>query len=147
MSNFPEIPIEITAEQLLKTVQTGIYNFKLLNENPNWLGIKEGIYYSSSFTVKGTNILTKSLSEYFYILVSSASSNPTIFPYSRTITVIGACREDDKNIHSYKFTRTSIVDYTMEEIESGGSVDLSNYYTKQEIDNLIGDIENLLGGI
>jgi hypothetical protein len=32
-------------------------------------------------------------------------------------------------------------------IQIGGGVDLSNYYTKTEIDNMIGDIETLLGGI
>lgn len=37
----------------------------------------------------------------------------------------------------------------LEEINNnpGGSVDLSNYYTKPEIDGIVGDIETLLGGI
>jgi hypothetical protein len=31
--------------------------------------------------------------------------------------------------------------------EFGGTADLDNYYTKNEIDGLVGDIETLLGGI
>ena len=30
---------------------------------------------------------------------------------------------------------------------NGDSVNLDNYYTKDEVDNLVGDIETLLGGI
>jgi hypothetical protein len=149
LADFPNIPIDTTAEELLKTVQAGTQYFNYLDEHTNWLAVKEGIYYCNSFTVGNETFLTKTAQskEYFYILVSSAKPDPTNFPYSRTITVIGACQEDDKNIHRYKFTRTDISNYTIEEIEGEGTVDLSNYYTKTEIDDLIGDVETLLGGI
>jgi hypothetical protein len=144
LADFPNIPIDITAEELLKTVQAGTQYFNYLSKTANWLGIKEGIYYCESFTLGSRTFLTKTeeSKEYFYILVSTAKPNPTDFPYSRTITVIGACEEDDKNIHHYKYTRTDILNYTIEEINN-----FSNYYTKTEIDDLIGDIETLLGGI
>lgn len=149
MADFPDIPIDITAEELLKTVQAGTKYFNYLSEDVNWLAVKEGIYYCNSFTVGNETFLTKTAQskEYFYILVSSAKPSPTDFPWYRTIDVIGACKEDNKNIHSYKLTRLSIVEMTLEEIKGGESVDLSNYYTKEEIDNLIGDVESLLGGI
>jgi hypothetical protein len=149
LADFPNIPIDITAEELLKTVQAGTQYFNYLDEHTNWLAVKEGIYYCESFTVGNKTFLTKTAysKEYFYILVSSAKPDPTNYPYSRTITVIGACKEDNENIHYYKFTRTDISNYTIEEIEGEGTVDLSNYYTKTEIDDLIGDIETLLGGI
>ena len=39
------------------------------------------------------------------------------------------------------------VDDAVANAGGGGSVDLSNYYTKAEIDKIVGDIETLLGGI
>lgn len=36
---------------------------------------------------------------------------------------------------------------SMVEVSGGGTVDMSNYYTKEETDNIVGDIEALLGGI
>lgn len=159
MADFPNIPIDITAEELLKTVQAGTQYFNHLDEHANWLGVKEGIYYCNSFTVGNKTFLTKTgqNKEYFYILVSSAKPDPINFPYSRTITVIGACQEDNKNIHHYKFTRNDIANYTIEEIESGGSVDIEidqtynpeseNAQSGKAVAQAIGDIESALDGI
>ena len=40
-----------------------------------------------------------------------------------------------------------VLDEIKETGGTGGEVDLSNYYTKTEIDTIVGDIETLLGGI
>jgi hypothetical protein len=63
---------------------------------------------------------------------------------------------DSENVASLQIAITSILknrqpDYwwngtTIKELETQ-KVDLSNYYTKTEIDTMIGDIETLLGGI
>jgi hypothetical protein len=98
----------------------------------NLLLLKAGIYYGeflkqyNAETGKYLTLLSKNTEDqtFFYFFVSNYSSDPIVFPYSRRIDVFGSCVQDAQNIHSYMYTRTSIAAYTLEEIESGESVDI-----------------------
>lgn len=49
--------------------------------------------------------------------------------------------------HQNDCANKKYVDDAVANAGGGGSVDLSNYYTKAEINKIVGDIETLLGGI
>ena len=74
---------------------------------------------------------------------------------TKGVDLIGAivARDNKSNIwtntpiHSLDCANKKYVDDVVKNAGGGGSADLSNYYTKAEIDAKIGDIETLLGGI
>ena len=86
---------------------------------------------------------------YHYINVAPSGVWEGVPNYKGTIPI----RDDNGNLftgapkNDVDCANKKYVDDAVANAGGGGSVDLSNYYTKAEIDKIVGDIETLLGGI